>query len=355
MGETNAPVRIKNDADIVAVIPYLLGFQPADSVVGMVFADRKLITTVRFPIEMGDSPAALAARLGVICRQFPEAGWILAGYSPDRRRAAQLIEHMTAGIGEQYVLESIYVNGGRYWSLSCKVPGCCPAEGRLIDTGASPVSARAVLAGMQVLESRAQLDESIRPPRGWAARAAINRMADARASICHLDLVQIEETFEKRVREGLADPAQVSGDDAAMLAAMAYYPTARDRALSLLTRHDAERHVDLWQVVARLTPRDSQPPVLGLLGLAAWVSGNGALQVVCVERAEKVAPNHPLVRLVADINAAAAPPSVWDQLRIDLFGEEEDDERSETPADAGGFSNGRQHDQIADLGNDPPR
>ena len=107
MGETNAPVRIKNDADIVAVIPYLLGFQPADSVVGMVFADRKLITTVRFPIEMGDSPAALAARLGVICRQFPEAGWILAGYSPDRRRAAQLIEHMTAGIGEQYVLESI--------------------------------------------------------------------------------------------------------------------------------------------------------------------------------------------------------------------------------------------------------
>ena len=96
----------------------------------------------------------------------------------------------------------------------------------------------------------------------------------------------------------------------------------------LAERADAHRHVELWRTVARMTPRGCQPPVLGMLGLAAWVSGEGALQVACIERAEKIAPHHPLIALLGQINAAAAPPVLWDQLRADLF----DDDRVDDAA-----------------------
>lgn len=326
--ELDAPLRLKNDADVVAAVPYLLGFQPRESVVALVFRDKTLITTVRFPIELADVPAQLAHRIGAIVRQFPGSSWILAGYAADRERASRVVEQMTAVIGADDVLESVYVNAGRYWSLSCTVPGCCPPEGRPIDAEGSPVAARAVLAGMQVLDSRSQLDESIRPPRGWLGRAASKRMEDARAAVRELEMTEIEDLFVEMVQQGLADPRLVRPQEAAMLATIAYYPTARDQALRLLRRPDAHRHVELWRTVARMTPRGCQPPVLGMLGLAAWVSGEGALQVACIERAEKIAPHHPLIALLGQINAAAAPPVLWDQLRADLF----DDDRVDDAA-----------------------
>ena len=52
--ELDAPLRLKNDADVVAAVPYLLGFQPRESIVALVFRDKTLITTVRFPIELAD-------------------------------------------------------------------------------------------------------------------------------------------------------------------------------------------------------------------------------------------------------------------------------------------------------------
>lgn len=319
-GDLDAPLRLKNDGDVVAAIPYLLGFQPRESIVALVFGDKALITTVRFPIEIADAPAELAHRVDTIGRQFPGSSWVFAGYSTDRRRVERAISQMTTMIGADRVLESVYAHAGRYWSLSCTVPQCCPPEGRPIDVEGSPIAARAVLAGMQVLDSRSDLDASIRPPRGWLGRAALRRVEDARTVVRGLELHEIETSFAELVRHGLEDPRQIVPTQAAMLAAMAYYPSARDQALMLLTRHDAQRHVDFWRAVAQLTPRECQPPVLGLLGLAAWVNGEGALQVVCIERAEKVAPHHPLISLLAEINAAAAPPDLWDELRADLFG-----------------------------------
>ncbi len=320
--ELDAPLRLKNDGDVVAAIPYLLGFQPRESIVALVFQANRLITSVRFPIEMGDAPGQLARRIATIDRQFPDADWILAGYSSDRERAVTVIERMSTVIGPTRVLESVYANDGRFWSLSCTVPDCCPPQGRLIDFERSPVAARAVLAGMQVLDSRSDLDASIRPPRGWLGRAAMQRIEDARASIRGMELNEIEQSFTGLVQQGLDNPEAVDPTQAAQMAVMAFYPSARDQALRLLSRPHAQRHVELWRAVAKMTPRDSQPPVLGLLGLAAWVNGDGALQVVCIERAEKVAPHHPLIALLGEINAAAAPPCLWDDLRADLFGEE---------------------------------
>ena len=42
-------------------------------------------------------------------------------------------------------------------------------------------------------------------------------------------------------------------------------------------------------------------------------AGNGALQVACIERMQRLDPGYGLLRLLDDINQRALPPSWWDE------------------------------------------
>ncbi len=88
----------------------------------------------------------------------------------------------------------------------------------------------------------------------------------------------------------------------AMMAALTQIPAVRDVALRRLVRRDAARHVAVWQKVVQATARADQATVLALLGTASWVSRDGAMQVVCLERAEQLAPRLSLLGLLDEIN-----------------------------------------------------
>lgn len=109
LDEIEEPLQLRNDGDVVIAIPYLLGFRPSESVVALVFDGQKLITTVRFPLAMGDEKEMLANRIATIVRQFSCSGWIFAAYSNDRNRATMMVDAMTELVGSENVLESIYI------------------------------------------------------------------------------------------------------------------------------------------------------------------------------------------------------------------------------------------------------
>ena len=67
----------------------------------------------------------------------------------------------------------------------------------------------------------------------------------------------------------------------------------------------------------RAVPPFESAPVC-LLGFAAWIGGDGALQVMCIERALEINPDYSLGRLLEDINLRAAPPSMWDQMAEEM-------------------------------------
>ena len=109
------------------------------------------------------------------------------------------------------------------------------------------------------------------------------------------------------------------GDDAledltcARLSMLAVEVSVRDLAWSMMTRENAEQHLDLWRtVVSRAVPELSAGP-LGLMGVAAWISGNGALQNLCGERLVEIHPGYSLGPLLLDLSNRAVPPSAWIQ------------------------------------------
>jgi hypothetical protein len=72
--------------------------------------------------------------------------------------------------------------------------------------------------------------------------------------------------------------------------------------------------VALWTDLLRRAPDDVAASAAAVLGMAAWVAGQGALAWCAVDRAEAATPGNSLARLVADLLVAAVPPSAWEEV-----------------------------------------
>ena len=103
------------------------------------------------------------------------------------------------------------------------------------------------------------------------------------------DLEWASAAIQQTVRESLGR-TEVSDEVCARLALLALNKTVRDHAWAMITHEDADEHAELWRrVVARVPPVVSAAP-LGLLGMAGWIGGHGALQNVCGERLAEIHP-----------------------------------------------------------------
>jgi hypothetical protein len=53
--------------------------------------------------------------------------------------------------------------------------------------------------------------------------------------------------------------------------------------------------------------------------MAAWVAGQGTLQVCCLDRVRAVDAGYTMADLLEDINSRAIPPAFWDDVRTGLI------------------------------------
>jgi hypothetical protein len=85
----------------------------------------------------------------------------------------------------------------------------------------------------------------------------------------------------------------------------------RDLAWAMIEPDDAEEHARVWmQVVSQVPPTLSAAP-LALLGIAAWIAGDGALQNCCSDELARLHPRYSMGGLLADISERALSPKLW--------------------------------------------
>jgi hypothetical protein len=87
----------------------------------------------------------------------------------------------------------------------------------------------------------------------------------------------------------------------------------RDAAWGSMTRDDASAHVALWTDAVQRSPEDLVGAPASVLGLAAWLAGNGALAWCAVDRCAERDPDNSLAGLVGQLLSRAVPPSSWDR------------------------------------------
>jgi len=140
-------VRVGSPPELLAIVPHLLGFLPAASlvVIGTAPPRDRIMVTLRY--DLPDPPdAGLAADIaahaaGVIAAQRLTAG-VAVGYGPDA-----LVTPLVTVLGDAFrqagaeLREFLRVQDGRYWSYLCGNEACCPAAGVPFDAAAHPAAA----------------------------------------------------------------------------------------------------------------------------------------------------------------------------------------------------------------------
>ena len=107
-------------------------------------------------------------------------------------------------------------------------------------------------------------------------------------------------------------------DRAAWLTAVLMIPEVRDHAWIAIDGGDAHRR--LWtDVTRRAIPETTAAPAC-LLAIAAYLSGDGALANIAVDRSLQADPGYSLARLLRSSLLAGVSPEVWREATIGATG-----------------------------------
>jgi len=327
-------LRAKNPTDLLAAVPYLLGFHPDDSVV--------LVTlgTAGTPVHARQDLPASADHIPAVVRDLVEvtrrAGVTRAAvvvYSSDEAVADALAGALARSLrrGRVQVALALRADGERWYCLGEDDGRCrrdCPAEGTPYDLARHPITLEAVVDGRVVHGSRDALRDSLvsdDPDEVERVAAAVDsagrRLVAACDSSTGLDrvsgrhhLVQEGRWVQHRVGRFLRDGRRLDSHDVGRLVVAVAAVEVRDVAWAQMSRADAERHVDLWRDVVRRSPRDTLAAPAALLAFAAWLSGDGALAWCAVDRSQEAEPGYGLAGLVTQALAGAVPPTTWKPL-----------------------------------------
>ncbi|MFV0453349.1 MAG: DUF4192 domain-containing protein [Propioniciclava sp.] len=291
--------------DLVELIPSLLGFRPAACVVAIVVVDGHVSVTARVDLP-AHRPHRLAPQLAPIWRRFPHAQYVVvvcAEASADAWAAVAEL-HTTLPQRDRTLL---FADGARWYDG--------PEDGGTAYGGNSPLAAAAVVAGHPVLASREALAAQLAPTRtAEEIGGALDRLratpADRSSLVAEaLRLVARADSGETSLDLDQATALCLASHDAAFL----------DAALFSTTDTNAGARRDLWAEVVRQSIPGCTGYALAALALAAWVCGQGALQVICLGKMVGQPGPERWFDTLSGINAEAVPPSEWPALRAALF------------------------------------
>ena len=301
----------RNPEDLLAVVRVVLGFDPTDSIVMLTLGARH---PCHARVDLPDVAEDLPEVTEVLLRPalvHGAASVVFVLYTGDEQqagRAARLLRKRFEAAGVR-CLEVLRAHAGR-WHPIFPVPGGRPGGrpdrrarfGVAYDVSAHRFVAAAVLDGRVLHGSRDDLAATLAPrtDETAAVEAALPQPAASAGWVARM---------VSRYAAGAAVPSVA--DSARLLVAISD-PEVRDAAWAGITRAEARRHVELWSALVRRCPADLLPHAAGVLGIAAWLAGDGALAWCAVDRARGVDPDHTLAGLVADLLEAAVPPDSWE-------------------------------------------
>jgi hypothetical protein len=339
---TDATLTVRSPAELIAAVPYLLGFHPHDSLTVVAVRDRQVVFVGRHDLLDPDTPedaAEVEARhvATIVARQEADGATVVGHGTAERVTPAAL--RLGAALDRLGipVLDVLRVTDGRYWSYLCEEPSCCPPEGLPVDAASSVVAAFATYAGQVALPDRETLAAQVDPvtgPERDALRAATEAARERlTALLCdavpapldradgdpagELEAMAFGRALRRAGRAAVRsafrrhrDGGRLSDTEVAWLGVLLGHLPVRDFAWERVS--DDEWQVDLWADVVRRVEPEHLPAPACLLAFAAWRCGQGALAVVAVERARSQAPDYSMAALLDEVLRYALPPSTVD-------------------------------------------
>ncbi|MGW5878776.1 DUF4192 domain-containing protein [Nocardiopsis terrae] len=315
------PLRLRNPADLLAALPYLVTHPLTDAVVSLVLGQGSVLGVLYGELDHLDhvlTPARSGTAAVDAALAAGGTGMLVAGFGPTERVTphvdALLARAAARGLP---VPEALRVTGNRYWSYVCRDPGCCPPGGVPFDPDASPVPAEAVLRGLVPgggggsVRTRFLLDPVLGAPRAEAAEAAEAeeervRQEDAEEALRDRWLPEVLAALRGEGHRKVTEPAAL-----ARLGVRLTELRVRDAVWTRITPESAEIHVRLWSRVVRHVPERHRPAPAALLAVAAWQHDDRRLARAALDVALAADPGYAMAVLMARALRWGLPAERW--------------------------------------------
>jgi hypothetical protein len=352
MSSTDRPtVRVRTTEDMLALIPFLLGFQPDTSLVLLAVDDRSggIVTVARLDLPTAEQPLGpVHAALDLVIAKLTTRGGIsvvLAGYGPADRveptvsTASDALQ--AAGIP---IRDALRVADGRFWRLRCADPMtdpvACPPDGVAFEPATSPAAATAVYAGLVALPDREALAATLAPVTGPArdgmvaatvtACAFLTELLDAARTDTddpgdHPDAVldtrigralqAAARTYLTQIQDRYRDGQPLDDAHAATMTVLLDLPSLWEFAARRTTAEAWQ--IAMWSDLVRRAEPPFTAPAATVLALCALQAGHGALASMAVDRALSADPRDRFARLLQRAIAAGIDPDTVTALLTD--------------------------------------
>ncbi len=338
-------LRVRSVADLLALVPVTLGFEPDESLVVVGVGGRHPGFQVRVDLPRRAAVTTVAEQVTAAVRVQGCTRVAVVVFSRRRTTAERAARATAAAVVAEglELLDVLRTDGDRYWSLTCTDERCCPSTGTPYDPLATTVRAQATLAGRVVAPDRGSLARRYAPVAGAArgpAREAQRRAEDEAVAVLGLrgpdqlrrptgrlveraapvGVPRVDATLERLLTVGDAHAiaSAVTDAHAATLAVWCSMVPLRDLAWSRMTREDAADHLALWTAVAQRVVPPYEPAVLGLAAFAAWLSGDGASAWCLLDRCAAVDPAYSMADRLRDALERCIGPDVWSPVPREL-------------------------------------
>ena len=322
---THTATELTSPHDLLAAVPFMVGYHPKDSLVVMALRDAKVSMAMRVDFPDSESIASVSATVaGHLARELADEA-IIVGYLPIDVTESDPLEIVRSIIALQgiSVKECIVVRGGRFRSNLCADLECCPPEGNLIpEILDSRVTAEQVAAGNPL--PYLDLDEMKRSISALPIDKELVRLIQG---IEEIDYAGDDVTAHQREGANAINEMAIAfskeqkiedKSDVALVLVRLLDLQVRDYAMGMTTEETSDQLWDMWRYLLRLAPQGYVAPVAVIFATMSYERGDGALAQRALDRAMEDAPGYQMAKLLRRTFAAGWPPSAFTQMRADL-------------------------------------
>ncbi|MFJ7217073.1 DUF4192 domain-containing protein [Amycolatopsis sp. NPDC098790] len=313
------PVDLRSPAQLLAALPYLIGFRPANSVVLIGHRTDRVGLVLRGDLPHPEDRARQARALAARYVLSPPTAVTLALIGGGRRPgsppphagfAAELTEVLDElGIPVLHALWAADITEGAAWGCYSD-PEC---GGELPDPRATVTAAWATEAGWVAFDSREEL-EALLAPR--SPEAVVRRSATLSGmpslpwpeSTCVAEAASVIRAAFERQRRGAGPPTD---EQAVLLASALTLPEIRDACLGMAVpphtsqAREAER---LWLALVQELPAPERAEAATLLGYTSFMRGDGTFAGMALDTALEADEDHVLAGLLHTVLQRGMPP-----------------------------------------------
>ena len=321
--------------DLLAAIPFLIGYHPTNSLVMVSLKEESVGMAMRvdYPECQIDDPRfqdQIDLLVHHLVRDGGDGALILA-YVPDTRGdGEEILNAMATAIfrAQIEVRESLLIWQGRWRSILCADTDCCPPQGRqLPELATSNFAVEQVVQGRQMpFNTVEEMSDSIASlplarDAQFIAQVNLNRVDENSPNIrglqrdgalCIIDLVS------RFIAGSMGTDITADQELSARVVGRLSDIQIRDFALGAHDEVTRDIYAMMWRYLIRIAPVGFVAPIACLLAVLSYERGEGALANRALERATHDDPSYSLTTLLGRVFSAGWPPESFSAMRKEL-------------------------------------